>query len=129
MKEITLKKRLSSGEVEFIALKHSESPPWKITFQGSDYVADDLFNSLLELRKELELKGECLLCNGSRKDCYPSGMSRQMSGGVVVYKYLIGRHVDPNETFNIFDETSYENLSTVEEQKEYFYRWVKSEKK
>src|SRR5215469_6592337 len=52
----------------------------------------DLFAALQQLRRTLEPLGWVPLCNGARVDCYPSGMARDMGGGMDVY-VLSGRRV------------------------------------
>lgn len=47
--------------------------------------ADDFFDALRQIRLELETQNVMILCNGARIDAYPSGMSRQMSLGRIVY--------------------------------------------
>ena len=52
--------------------------------------ADDFFDALRQIRLELETQNAMILCNGARIDAYPSGMSRQMSLGLIVYLNQMG---------------------------------------
>ncbi len=53
------------------------------TFEKRDHVFEDrdLFEALTQLRSALEAVGAGLLCQGARREVYPSGMSRSMSSG------------------------------------------------
>lgn len=85
----------------------------------------DLYESLKKLRKELEKADTYLLCNGSRIDIFPSGMSRSMGGGRDANKVKIGKQ-NTNVLYDIFDYTDPENIVTVEEQEKYINEWIDS---
>lgn len=87
------------------------------------YVEDEYpFFALLKLRAELEKLNLILLCMGSRKDVYPSGMS---ANGLMAYKMVMGKPA--RELVNIFEPTKdIENIGTVAEQKAYRDLWLKS---
>lgn len=89
------------------------------TFNGSDS-----FNSLNLLNKHLEEHGSKLLCNGARIDVYPSGMSRNMGGGVQAYITKLGEHAD--DLVNIFDYAEPKLVGTVEAQELFHQKWLGS---
>ena len=45
----------------------------------------DMFEALVRLRRQLEPDGLMVAVQGSRRDTYPSGMARDMGGGMRVY--------------------------------------------
>jgi hypothetical protein len=58
----------------------------------------DMFEALVRLRRQLEPDGLMVAVQGSRRDTYPSGMARDMGGGMQVYIMrpgLRGRRQDP----------------------------------
>ena len=90
-----------------------------------DYIGFDYFYALQNLRLDLE-KHDCFLaCLGCLKDVYPSGMSADMSNGLIAYQANNAKLT----MVHIFDELSvgqYINLSTVAEQKETRRKLVRS---
>jgi len=94
-------------------------------FLGSDY-----FVSLNKLR-DWVYEWEYLypMCKGSLINVYPSRMSRQMSKGIKAYNLTLGKQTKENDLIDIFDSVDIsqtDNLSTVQEQKEYYINWIKS---
>ena len=47
--------------------------------------APDMFEALVRLRRQLEPDGLTVAVQGARRDTYPSGMARDMGGGMRVY--------------------------------------------
>ena len=79
------------------------------------------FFALTKIRAELEKMNCLLICNGSRLDVYPSGMS---SVGLLAYELVVGQKA--TKTVNIFDGCENISLiSTVNQQKAYFDEWVR----
>jgi hypothetical protein len=69
-------------------------PPWTLHLdafgRAYDTQAADLFESLVALRRALKEDGLRICCLGALPDVYPSGMSRQMSGGRKAYRHVPG---------------------------------------
>jgi hypothetical protein len=80
-----------------------------------------LFFALVNLRRELEAMSSKLLCNGSRIDVYPSGMS---AIGTNAYVLINGKPA--KKMVNIFEPASLDKIGTIEEQKAYRDNWIKS---
>ncbi|MEV0029843.1 hypothetical protein [Nocardia sp. NPDC050793] len=57
--------------------------------QGTHWDADggDVFDAFAAVRSEPGARGFRFLVVGARLDCWPSGMSSSMSGGVLVYRH------------------------------------------
>ncbi|MEA3015566.1 MAG: hypothetical protein QOI38_288 [Sphingomonadales bacterium] len=85
----------------------------------------DLFEALCAYRRFLERKGGyLLLCNGARKDAFPSAMSREMGKGFKLYISLMGR---PGGTLvETLDPAPLETVSTVAEQAAFHDAWFDS---
>jgi hypothetical protein len=120
---------LSSGTTLPVRLSFTAAPPWRIDFESNllpagQYQGEDLFDCLASLRLELESVGARILCAGSQRDVYPSGMSRQMAGGRIAYRMCIG---EPASTqVDILDAVQIEGVTSDEEQKEYYKKWQES---
>lgn len=79
------------------------------------------FFALVKLREILEQQDCYLLCNGARKDVYPSGMT---SGGF--YAYILDFHNPEQKLIHIFGFTNkIEKLCSVDEQLEYRNCWLR----
>ena len=84
--------------------------------------ADDLFEALLMVRREIEPAGWRLALNGARRDTWPSGMQRDMFEGGAVYVFFpdTAKRLEPVGTF---DPAPKELLATVEEQEAAWEAW------
>jgi hypothetical protein len=123
--------QMEDGKLEKCLLTISDSEPWKISLQGAGYdeyavEAKDLFDGLILLRNELEKSGKKILCNGARKNVWPSGMSRSMGGGRKAYLMEIGCRA--RELVNIFDYAPPELIVSTKEQEEFSTHWFSSPK-
>jgi hypothetical protein len=86
------------------------------TFGQRTFENGDLFWALIDFRKLVEPKGWRVLCNGSRRDAWPSGMLAQMLAGASVY--LLSRPDAERcyERLNTFDPADPRDVASVEEQ-------------
>jgi hypothetical protein len=106
------------------------SPPWKLKieipriFYFSEE-AEDLFEALKLARNRASSVGLEFICNGARKNVYPSPMSRDMSGGIVAYELTMGQQALRKDIVKLFDETDSE-ISSVADQEEYYKDWLAS---
>ncbi|WP_198929025.1 hypothetical protein [Rhizobium sp. AC27/96] len=119
----------AEGRVDEASIKLSRDEPWHLIFRkdGSPerlYSAEDLFEALIVLRLDLEKLGYRLLCAGSRKDAYPSGMSRSMRGGRQVSLLKLGCSAETS--IELLDGCSPEDFGTVEEQEAFYRSWIRS---
>ena len=90
------------------------------------FSGDDLFETQIALRRELETINAKLLCAGARPEAVPSGMSRGMGGGAKVYLTQIGKPAFRTDLVDIFDYAEPNLVGTVEEQKRFHDRWVEA---
>ncbi|CAN3985909.1 hypothetical protein [Kitasatospora purpeofusca] len=111
---------LENGEVPGIVLRSSDGTAWSAE-------GDDIFDALSHIRLQIEPLGYQLLCNGARIDAYPSGMSRDMSGGTVLYVLKLGRGAQ--QRVSIFDRAAPASVGTVAAQREFFESWLAGPKR
>jgi len=117
------------GSVTVLEVSPTSTPPWALTVNGGAFrerrfEGDDLFSALIALRRELEPSGGRLLCAGSRRDVYPSGMSRSM--GSARQAYLIKLGEPATVLVDIFDRADARDVGTIDEQSAYKTRWATS---
>ena len=99
----------------------------KIEIERAIYFSksDNIFDSVLELRKKLELKNIYLLCNASAINVYPSGMQKEF-GGTKAYKLQMGKQATLNDVVDIFDYDNELKIGSVKEQEEFYESWIES---
>ena len=90
--------------------------------------SDNIFDSVVELRKKLELKNIYLLCNASVINVYPSGMQKEF-GGTKAYKLQMGKQAILIDVVDIFDYDSELKIGSVKEQEEFYENWIESLRK
>src|SRR5437016_10531979 len=79
---------LDEDEDEDLCHLSFQYPDGEIAAGESDY-----FEAMCKIRLELEKAGWCLVCYGSSRKVYPSGMCRDMgSSGLKAYKLQLGPH-------------------------------------
>ena len=97
----------------------------KIEIERTIYFSksDNIFDSVVELRKKLELKNIYLLCNASVINVYPSGMQKEF-GGTKAYKLQMGKQATLSDVVDIFDYDSELKIGSVKEQEEFYENWI-----
>ena len=102
----------------------------KIEIERTIYFSksDNIFDSVVELRKKLELKNIYLLCNASAINVYPSGMQKEF-GGTKAYKLQMGKQATLSDVVDIFDYDSELKIGSVKEQEEFYENWLESLRK
>lgn len=107
-------------EVERGILTIADSPPWNLTLVVKDqrYEATgvDLFDALSILRVQLDAAGVRICVEGARADVFPSGMSRQSSGGRRAYRLVAGRTPEREDLVDIFESTQCGEVVSVSDQ-------------
>ena len=102
----------------------------KIEIERTIYFSksDNIFDSVAELRKKLELNNIYLLCNASVINVYPSGMQKEF-GGTKAYKLQMGKQAILKDVVDIFDYDSELKIGSVKEQEEFYENWIESLRK
>lgn len=106
---------------ESISLRFSDS-----TYTAFELHGEDGFDVLCQLRQLLESDGRLLVCNGSRRDVYPSGMCRDMGWGMKAYVLRIGQTTCDADLVDIYEPCDVERAVRVEQQLEYLEEWRRS---
>ncbi|QTD46038.1 hypothetical protein [Ottowia testudinis] len=124
---------ISSGGTDKVAclLEYSSGNLVEMAFSSAlleafSVTADDLFEALSLIRLEMENHGYLILCNGARKDAYPSRMSRQAGGGRKLYLFKNGIPARREDLVDLFESTEYERVGTVAEQRVAYEAWLRS---
>ena len=84
-----------------------------------EYVEGDLFWCLIAFRREIEPLGWRVLCNGARRNTWPSGMLGDMSAGTKTFLLVEPRRRGLPEIVEVFDEAPESEVVTVQEQEAY----------
>ena len=102
----------------------------KIEIERTIYFSksDNIFDSVVELRKKLELNNIYLLCNASVINVYPSGMQKEF-GGTKAYKLQMGKQATLSDVVDIFDYDGELKIVSVKEQEEFYENWIESLRK
>ena len=85
---------------------------------------DDFFECLIDLRRIVDEEGGKVLCQGARRDVFPSPMQRRTSGGLTAYAQRLGEKAFERDTVKIFDKANADLIGTVEEQRAYHEEWL-----
>jgi hypothetical protein len=86
----------------------------------------DYFEAMCQIRIQLEALGSLLVCYGSSRNVYPSGMCRDMGRGLKAYKLRLGHQGKMADLVKILEVGPDVEPSTVADQREFFERWLKS---
>lgn len=86
----------------------------------------DLFDCLFKLREFLENKKLFILCQGSARNVYPSGMARSMSSGLKAYLLKLGKKPSREDIVDIFDAALAEDVGLISEQNDFFEKWIQT---
>lgn len=87
----TLSGKQESCEIEFLQGVSITLTVYSTSFGKLLFTDDNLFAALSAYRRVLEQEGYFLLCNGARKNAYPSRMALQMGGGRKIYLLSSGK--------------------------------------
>ena len=85
--------------------------------------APDMFEALVRLRRQLEPDGVMLAVQGARRDTCPSGMARDMGGGMQVYVTRPGRRARREDLVKTLDDAPPDQIATVDQQQEFAEAW------
>ena len=121
---------LNNGKIEkskLFLLEIEDEINLKIEIENMVYFlkSDNIFDSVVELRKKLELNNIYLLCNASAINVYPSLMQKEF-GGTKTYKLQMGKQATLNDVVDIFDYDNELKIGSVKEQEKFYESWVES---
>jgi hypothetical protein len=128
-------------EVELTVAGRGEVQPVRVRFaaDGTCFVevvfvsgeiisgdGSDLFEALSDARRRIEPSGLLLLCNGARRNVFPSPMLRQATMGRRAYVLDIPRTADRPPVVDIFEPAEEKEVCTVDEQLAWHSQWLVS---
>lgn len=119
-----------SGKIEYCEIQF-DSPFSRLTIHSQrfgllTFQAENLFSAMSKYRVFLEGQGFTLLCNGARRDAYPSRMCLQMGGGRKIYLLKNGQQAKKDDLVDIFEEAPVDSVCSVAEQQEFYKEWINS---
>lgn len=82
-----------------------------------------MFEALVRLRRQLEPDGLIVAVQGARRDTYPSGMARDMGGGMQVYVMRPGLGARLEDLVKTLDDAPPDQMATVDEQRAFAEAW------
>ena len=133
VQRLQAKLTMSSGNGDKAAclLEYSPGDLVEVIFSSAllgtfSVTAGDLFEALSLIRLKMEKHGYFMLCNGARKNAYPSRMSRQVGGGRKLYLFKNGIQARREDLVDIFEPAEYEQVGTVAEQRVAYEAWLRS---
>lgn len=88
--------------------------------------ADNFFQALIDVRKELEKINIKLLCKGCCRNVYPSGMLLGMGNGRKAYQLTMSKQARLDSLVDIFETCNIEEYASVDEQYNFFNVWCDS---
>jgi hypothetical protein len=92
--------------------------------QRYEVQADDYFEAMCSIRRQLEDEGARLLCWGASRNVYPSPMSRSMGNGRKAYRLTLGKPAMMHDLVDIFAQDAGVQVATVEEQVSFYTAWL-----
>jgi hypothetical protein len=119
------------GEKECCEIEFTQGVPVTIVVRSArfgelSFTDNNLFDALSAYRSVLEQSNYLILCNGARKDAYPSQMALQMGGGRKIYLLHSGKSAKREDLVDIFGSASIEQVCSVAEQRAAYEAWVQS---
>ncbi|MDB0544623.1 hypothetical protein LBW62_25630 [Ralstonia solanacearum] len=119
----------SSGERELCKIEFTQGVPVTLSTRSARFgellfTDDNLFAAMSAYRLRLEQDGYLLLCNGARRDAYPSQMILEMGGGRKIYLLHAGRQTSREDLVDIFGAATIEQVCTVAEQRASYDAWI-----
>jgi Clp amino terminal domain, pathogenicity island component len=88
--------------------------------------AGDLFDTLVRVRRQLELEGWFVAVQGSRLDVYPSAIQREMTSGLNAYVLRTGEPTRPQDIVETLGPADPGTLATVAAQREHATEWERT---
>lgn len=93
----------------------------EVTVENSDF-----FECLVDLRRIIEAEGGRILCQGGRRDVFPSPMQRRTAGGLKADVQRLGEKALEQDMVNVLDEAEADLIGTIDEQRAFHEAWLVS---
>ena len=120
------------GNIRDVSVELFEDDLCRLTFNdGKNKLfseAENYWEALLELRKELESRNTKLFCQGCAKNVYPSRMILDMGDARKAYKLTLGHQALLKDLVFIFDPCDPDEYASIAEQETFYLAWIQGEK-
>lgn len=121
---------VSGRQEQAVFHRKSGDSDFRVTLSSAigEFVSDDsdYFDSLSQIRNQLEEIGWRPCCYGSCANTWPGGFCRSMAYGRKVYRLTLGRHVGMDDLFDTFEDGPDVVPVPLSEQSAYFEKWLKT---
>lgn len=99
----------------------------RLSYRGKfiEAAASDYFEAFSQVRLQLESENLIPVCHGASLDVFPSGMCRDMSGGLSAYRLKLRKSPDRVDLVRIFETGPDVKPATVADQRNFFEKWLK----
>jgi hypothetical protein len=94
--------------------------------KSKEAAAGDFFAALDLIRYQLDEEMIVPLVNGVSRNCYPSGMARDMGSGLSVYRLTMGKQAAREDLVKTFEVSGEIEPVGILAQKEYYQDWLGS---
>ena len=125
MTEKEIKISGDSGQIEIATIRYDqkEKQLTEVTLELQNEkqlsaTGTDVFMALRALRETTEKQGITLLINGCRPECWPSGMSAQMSNGLKIYQRSLN-NMKGWKPVNTLDYAPIDHIGTLNAQNDF----------
>ncbi|WP_322027875.1 hypothetical protein [Burkholderia sp. BCC1977] len=120
-----------SGKSDVCEIEYTDGVPVSVTFRNGTFGVltfreGSLFDAITSYRRVIEPKGYFLLCNGARKDAYPSRMMLQMGLGKKIYLLRESEQARREDLVDIFGGAAIDQVCSVDEQRSAYESWLRS---
>jgi hypothetical protein len=121
-------KIINSGTIEVAEILY-ELDPATLTVNFSDHASikssgSSLFECFSQIR--LSLPNIVFLCEGAKRNVYPSRMSSQMASGLLAYEFKLGEQALKKDIVNIFDHDEIDVVEDPNDQAKFYRIWLES---
>jgi hypothetical protein len=119
-------------ETAVFRLNTEQCEDFRVTLASpiGEFSADDVdyFDSLSQIRAELEEIGWRVCCYGTCANTWPGGFCRSMAYGMKVYRLTIGRDVCMDDVLDTFDHGPDVVPVLLSEQMSHYEQWLDTPK-
>jgi len=101
----------------------------RIDLNGQSYsaISSDAFSAMNKIRETTDELGIRFLIQGTKPNCWPSGMSAQMSNGTKCYVHAMKpKQYQNSDLVGTFDSADETDIGTLEEQIAFHKEWQKA---
>ena len=110
---------------------HEDSDEVLLRLKSRDLVLEareqrGYFQALCSLRNQLEARGLLMVCYGAIENVFPSPMIEAMGYGEKAYQLTLGKPALMQDLVSIFDSRDDLIPVTVQKQREFYDKWLRS---